>query len=213
MHLIATNFYGGPEKQIVEHLKRLDKNSYHAMLASFLEGAPNEILEFADKAGVQTYGIPMSGPTDVKALFKLTELLKNQRVDLLCTHGYKSTIMGWWVRKRLKIPVVSFSRGYTAEDMKVSLYEWIERRVLSRLDGIICVSEGQRRRLESFGIRGRRNWVVHNSISINSTGRAISNDLRKSVFKRLTVPENSIDRKSTRLNSSHTDISRMPSSA
>jgi len=23
-HIIATNFFGGPEKQIIEHLKRLD---------------------------------------------------------------------------------------------------------------------------------------------------------------------------------------------
>ena len=37
VHIIATGFYGGPEKQIIEHLKRLDRGRFRGIIASFLE--------------------------------------------------------------------------------------------------------------------------------------------------------------------------------
>jgi glycosyltransferase involved in cell wall biosynthesis len=188
MHLIATNFYGGPEKQIVEHLKRLNSARYEGILASFLEGGtPNVTLEQAEIAGLRDFGIPMPSRFDIRASWRLNELLRNEKIDLLCTHGYKSTVMGWWAGRRVGIPVVAFSRGYTAENPKVAFYEWIERRFLNRVNGIIFVSEGQRRRLEGFGIYGRRSWVVHNAVAADSSRNSLSGDLRKEVLERLGI--------------------------
>jgi glycosyltransferase involved in cell wall biosynthesis len=188
MHLIATNFYGGPEKQIVEHLKRLNCGRYQGILASFLEGGiPNETLEQAEIAGLKNFGIPMSSRFDIRALWKLIQLLRHEKIDLLCTHGYKSTVMGWWAGKKTGIPVVAFSRGYTAENPKVAFYEWLDRRFLKRTNGIIFVSEGQRKRLESFGISGRRNWVVHNAVAADSSRGSLSGDLRKQILERLGI--------------------------
>jgi glycosyltransferase involved in cell wall biosynthesis len=189
MHLIATNFYGGPEKQIVEHLKRLNSGSYQGTLASFLEGGtPNETLEQAEMAGLRNFRILMSSRFDIRALWKLIQLLRHEKIELLCTHGYKSTVMGWWAGRRVGIPVVSFSRGYTAENPKVAFYEWLDRRFLKRVNGIIFVSEGQRRRLDSFGISGRRSWVVRNAVAADSSRDPRSGNLRKEVLERLGIP-------------------------
>lgn len=191
MHLIASNFYGGPEKQIIEHLKRLDKSQYHGALASFQEqGNPNETLEKAKIAALTHHGIPMSGPLDIRAQRNLTKLILREKVDLLCVHGYKSCVMGWWASAKAKIPILAFSRGYTAEDKKVAFYEWLERRVLRRVTGIISVSEGQRRRLVSFGIRDKPNWVVHNAVSVVAAPQYSPISLSRSVHDRLGIPEN-----------------------
>jgi glycosyltransferase involved in cell wall biosynthesis len=192
MHLIATNFYGGPEKQIVEHLIRLDKNFYRGTIASFLEGQrPNETLEWAKTIGLTHHGIPMSGPIDIRAQWKLNRLLLQEKVDLLCAHGYKACIMGWLAGLRLKIPILAFSRGYTAEDIKVAFYEWLERRVIGRLAGIVFVSEGQKKKLESFGVRVQKNWVVHNAVAIVSRVEGQSTEIHGTICKRLGIPENS----------------------
>ncbi len=188
MHLIATNFYGGPEKQIVEHLKRLNRAHYQGILASYLEGnSPNETLEQAQRSGLKNYEIPMSGRLDIRALWELNRLLRQGKIDLLCTHGYKSSVMGWWAGKKAGIPVLVFSRGYTAENAKVAFYEWLERRVLSRVSGIVFVSEGQRERLKSFGIKGKQSWVVRNAVSVDSYVNPKRLDLRKEVFERLRI--------------------------
>ncbi len=167
MHLIATSFYGGPEKQIVEHLKRLNKETYVGIVTSFLEGRNqhNEILEQADIVGLMNYGIKMSNPLDLRALLELIRILRKKKVDILCTHGYKSAVMGWCAAKISNIPILSFSRGYTSENLKVSFYEWLERRFLGRGNGIICVSEGQKQKLKLLGVHSKLCWVVHNAVS------------------------------------------------
>jgi len=191
MHLIATNFYGGPEKQIVEHLKRLDRVHYQGTLVSFLgRRVPNETLEQAKMAGLKHFGIPMSSRFDIRALWKLIQLLKQEKVDLLCTHGYKSAVMGWWAGKKVGIPVIAFSRGYTTENLKVAFYEWLERQALGRISGVIFVSEGQKKRFEAFGIRGKRSWVVHNAISVNSFQNFKNVNIRKEIFDHFHIPNN-----------------------
>jgi glycosyltransferase involved in cell wall biosynthesis len=192
MHLIATNFYGGPDKQIVEHLRRLNKSGYRGVVASFLEyGGRNETLEKAKLVGLGYHGIPMCGPLDVKAQLKVVRLIRQERVDLLCVHGYKACVMGWWAAKRAKIPVLAFSRGYTTETPRIAFYEWLERRVLESMAGIIFVSEGQKKKLESFGIRGRKSWVVYNAVSVNSLKGEREAQIRGAVFNRLGIQENS----------------------
>lgn len=194
MHLIATNFYGGPEKQIVEHLRRLNENGGYCrgLVASFLEGSrQNELLVRAKLAGLRHYGIPMFGPLDVRAQWQLTRVMRQEKVDLLCAHGYKSCVMGWWVSTRSKIPIIAFSRGYTAESKKIAFYEWLDRRVLGRMTGIVAVSEGQRKRLGSFGIQGRRSWVVHNAVSVDSSSECQELKRRRAVVKSLGIQENS----------------------
>ncbi|MFQ5799725.1 MAG: glycosyltransferase family 4 protein [Bacteroidota bacterium] len=190
LHLIATNFYGGPEKQIVEHLARLNGSRYQGVFASFLEAnRPNETLQQADERGLANFAIPMIGPIDVRAQWKLNRLLLREKVDLLCTHGYKSTIMGWWAGRKAKIPVLAFSRGYTTEDVKVAFYEWLERRVFGKVAGIVFVSEGQRRRLESFNVRVGRSWVVYNGISVEETPDEPTLDVSATVRKKLGIPQ------------------------
>jgi glycosyltransferase involved in cell wall biosynthesis len=166
MHLIATNFHGGPERQIVEHLLRLNPREHQGFLASFLEnGRRNETLERAERLGLEQRPIPMRGAADVRALRTLIAMLRTEGVGLLCTHGYKSTVMGWCAARRVRIPVVAFSRGYTRENRKIAFYEWLDRQVLSRTDGVVAVSEGQGKRLQALGIRPRQLWVVHNAVN------------------------------------------------
>jgi len=191
MHLNASNFYGGPEKQIVEHLIRLNPERYSCLLVSFLEGkGQNETLERAKAVGLRHYGISMSGPLDFSAYLRLVRFLRKEKIDLLCTHGYKSTVMGWWAGKKAQIPIIAFSRGYTTENRKVAIYECMERHVLNKLNGIICVSEAQKRRLNTYGISNTRTWVVHNAVSVNEPLGTRNNNSRKDVFKKLGLSNN-----------------------
>jgi glycosyltransferase involved in cell wall biosynthesis len=164
-HLIATNFFGGPEKQIIEHLKLLNSSRFSGMVFSFIEdGLDSEILAEAQKADIACQGFPMSNPLDFAAWRRLREAVRDNAVNLLCVHGYKSTVMGLWVHKTLKVPTLAFSRGYTAENKKVAFYQYLDRLSLRHVSGVVCVSDGQRRALEKLGARAKRLWVVHNAI-------------------------------------------------
>jgi glycosyltransferase involved in cell wall biosynthesis len=189
VHLRASNFYGGPEKQIIEHLRRLDQNCYTGWLVSFVEGEKeNEMLQVAQKEGIKSVGIPMACQIDCRSLFRLLKLIRRLDADLLCVHGYKACVMGWLAGKRTKIPVLAFSRGDTSENKKVAFYEWLERRILHKVDGIIAVSGGQQRKLEANGIQRQKIWVIQNAISVNAHAHELSPQKKTEIFQELNIP-------------------------
>ncbi|MCD4730174.1 MAG: hypothetical protein K8R74_06225, partial [Bacteroidales bacterium] len=116
LHLIATNFYGGPEKQIIEHLLRLNLlNEFQGILCSFIEGKNrNEILEVASKRGVPNFHIIMKNQIDLRALFQIIKVLRKNKIDIIIAHHYKSVILGTVAAKLLGLRILDYSRGFTA---------------------------------------------------------------------------------------------------
>ena len=170
LHLNASNFYGGPEKQIIEHLDRLDKKRFQGTVVSFQKGEEvGEIIKEAHKKEIPGFSIPSKKPLDLSALSVLRKILVDADIELLCTHGFKSTVIGWLVAHQMEIPVIAFSRGYTKENFKVSVYEWLERRILNKVDAIISVSEAQRIKLKKLHVEKEPHWVVRNAVSTKTS--------------------------------------------
>jgi len=189
VHIRASNFVGGPEKQILEHLKRLNRQNFQGWLISFKEGrTENELLLRAQQEGLNHIGIPMAWALDLGALFRLIKTIRQIKADLLCVHGYKACLMGWGAGEKVHIPVMAFSRGDTGENQKVAFYEWLERRFLPKMDGIIAVSEGQKRKLESQGIKGETIGVVQNAVAIKPQSGEPVPIPKEEIFHRLAIP-------------------------
>jgi glycosyltransferase involved in cell wall biosynthesis len=193
-HLIATNFFGGPEKQITEHLKILNKGGrYQGVLISYIEkNQKNEILEQAKQLGIENYCIPMSNPVDILALLKLMKILRESDIQLICAHHYKAVVMGWIAGRLLGLPVLDYSRGFTGESLKIKFYEFLERKIVKRMDGIIAVSHGQKLKLQSYGIKKRPFWVVHNGVEVKAFDKKKSADFKKKLLKDLKIAENAL---------------------
>lgn len=187
-HVIATNFLGGPEKQILAHLIHADPGRYRSVLLSFIENnGENEMLMEASRLNIPHFGVRMAGRIDLRALFALKRLIKQQGVDLICAHGYKSTVMCFCLRSAVKAGMLGFSRGYTSENRFVSFYERLDRYALNCLDGIVCVSEAQQNSLKSLGVNPKKCWVVHNAVAIRKpTGDVNAN--KKKIFSSLSIP-------------------------
>lgn len=194
IHIIATNFYGGPEKQIIEHLVRLNKRvEYQGILISFIENnSRNEILEKAKEMGITNYGIPMKNPFDYKALADIFSLLSKLQADLICAHHYKAVVLGWIAAKKLNIPILNYSRGFTGENIKIQFYEWLERQFVKKVNGIIAVSHGQKIRLNSFRIKKPPFWIVHNCVEIDKTSLEQKSNSKREVLREFDIPKNSL---------------------
>jgi glycosyltransferase involved in cell wall biosynthesis len=167
LHLIASNFYGGPEKQILQHLRLLESDKYSGLVCTFQENNNhNDLIAKAKSYNLDCCAIPMKSPLDIRALYHLYTEIKRRRIGLLCAHGYKSIVMANLVRKLLKVPTISFSRGYTAENTKIAFYEWLERCFVGKQDALIAVSQGQLDKLLALGVRPQKALVVHNAVSV-----------------------------------------------
>lgn len=165
MHLIASNFVGGPEKQILHHAKDIQNLGYEVWIASFRDQATKAaILVHAEAQGLPAYELKSSGRFDVRAFFELARFIKREGIQLLCTHGFKANSVGVFAKALAGIPQVAFCRGWTAETFRVRVYEALERRLLPFADRIVCVSDAQAEYFSSRRWLRRRLSVVHNAM-------------------------------------------------
>ena len=168
-HLIATNFYGGPEKQILTHALALNPKIARLTLISFDDGHPNELYELAQQKNVPAILLPACSPFDPRMIGKLTAVLKEKQVDVLCAHGYKANIIGRMGSWMCQIPLLAVSRGWTAENPRIRFYEMLDRLFLRMADHIVAVSAGQQAKLKKRAIGLNKTSMIHNAIDIEAT--------------------------------------------
>ena len=92
--------------------------------------------------------------------------LRMIQADVLCCHGYKPDILGFLAARRVGIPVVGVSRGWTGATAKVRLYERLDRFFLQWMDHVVCVSEGQAMKVRAAGVPEERVAVIRNAIDL-----------------------------------------------
>ena len=171
LHLRASNFVGGPEKQIIKHGQCLDKDSFTFILCPFRNGEEGEELEAAARAqGLNVIPLRVPGSYSPTAVSRLAEILKKNKVDILCTHGYKPNVVGQLAARCTGAKVIAFSRGWTYENTKVRFYEAIDRLFLGFADHTVAVSEGHKREILKAGISGDSVSVIHNAIDLSDSG-------------------------------------------
>ena len=164
VHLTSSRFFGGPERQMLE-LAKETVSTWKTVFASFSEGGLcRSFLGEAREAGFEAIELSADTPRLLRAARELTQLLRDADASLLCCHGYKANLLGWLAARRVGIPVVSVSRGWTGECFRVRLYEWLDKRVLRRVDRVVCVSQGQAEKVRRAGVSGEKIAVIHNAV-------------------------------------------------
>jgi glycosyltransferase involved in cell wall biosynthesis len=165
-HLTASTFFGGPERQMLGLARQLWPG-IRSVFVSFSEGGLcRAFLEEASRQGFVAQALNRDTPWLRAAVRELACLLDRLGVDVLCCHGYKADLIGRVAARRHGIPVVAVSRGWTAQNLKVRLYEALDRINLRWMDRVICVSEGQARKVRRAGVDPARVTVIRNSIDV-----------------------------------------------
>lgn len=166
-HLRASNFVGGPERQVLRYCAGAGSDQPRQILAAFTgPGADNPegqaLLRAAREQDTETVDLAGGGWRDFGAIGRLRRALRDSGAALLCTHGYRADLLGRAAAGRAGVPVVSFLRGDTGENLKVRLYERAARAARHAMDRIVCLSHTQARQLpESLQAKVR---IVVNAI-------------------------------------------------
>lgn len=189
MHLRASNFVGGPERQILEHLRRSESETMHFSLCCFEEnGCATELETTAGDCGLDCACVTAAGPFDLGTIRQLTRIIREKRVNLLVTHGYKPNLLGRVASWIEGIPTVAVSRGWTYESRRVRFYEFLDRIFLRLADAVVAVSEGQRQKILACGVRPDKVRVIHNAIDLAT----YPGPAEKSVRAELGIPQDAI---------------------
>lgn len=134
---------------------------------------------------------------DLAALFKISSILKKEKVDLVHTHSSKAGILGRWAAKRAGVPcIIHTVHGWGFYPGQFFLLQWLyqtlERWAAKFTDVLITVSQENKRAGLDAGIgREAQYQVIHSGIDIRqyrlSVPRTIKVRLKFGTWRRPTV--------------------------
>jgi glycosyltransferase involved in cell wall biosynthesis len=167
LHLTDSPFFGGPERQILG-LSRALPPGIRSSIVCFRENATClPFIERLTNAGLRAKMLEGTTPRYDRLVREMCVELRRQETDLLICHGYKADIIGWVAARCARVPVIAVSRGWTGHTRKVRLNEALDRQFLKLMDVVVCVSDGQAKRVRHAGVSPDRVIVIRNAIDLD----------------------------------------------
>lgn len=188
LHLRSSNFYGGPERQIHFHARLAGKESVDVAVSSFSENnSKPDFLKTIEADGTEIKLFEVANAYDQNAVNIIKDYLESEKIDILCTHEYRSHYYGFNACKQIKTKWVAFSRGMTAENLKVKLFTYMERYFIKKANAIVAVSKSQKEKLVNQSVNPQIITTVHNAIDLSF----VNSILEKSLKRKFSFPEDS----------------------
>jgi glycosyltransferase involved in cell wall biosynthesis len=152
--------------------RALPANGYRTAFLLFREGGRyRPFREEVIRHGFEVAALTADTPRFRRVTREIAAHLQRLDAAVLCCHGYKADLLGRPAARRAGIPVVAVSRGWTAESLKVRLYERLDRFTLRWMDRVVCVSHGQAVKVRRAGVPRERVTVIRNAIRADRFAR------------------------------------------
>jgi glycosyltransferase involved in cell wall biosynthesis len=164
VHLATSPFFGGPERLMLGLAQGLAGTCRSAFVLFADKGKSRAFARQLLDHGLDTITLGCDTPRLGAMVRELTQRLRGWDADVVCCHGYKADLIGLLAARRVGLPVIAMSHGWTAETWKVRIYEAMDRACLRRMDRVVCVSAGQAEKVRRAGVRADRVAVIRNAV-------------------------------------------------
>ena len=128
------------------------------------DGQGNAFVQTARAQAIEVHIIRERFAFDRRILLRLGNLIDTFRPDLVQTHNVKSGFVYSRLNPRPRIPWIAFQHGYTVPDLKMRVYNQLDRLTLRSADRVVTVCQAFVSRLQAFGVKPDRIRILHNSI-------------------------------------------------
>jgi glycosyltransferase involved in cell wall biosynthesis len=173
----------GPAKNLIEFCRRarsldpsaLNQPSVEISIATFQRGpsdASNNFVAAVREAGIEIDVIRERFRFDPRATSQLRDIVERRAPDIIQTHQVKSHFFLKLLALSKQYRWIAFHHGYTATDLKMRLYNKLDRWSLPQADRVITVCQAFALQLARAGVSPERISVQHNSIIANGDPRS-----------------------------------------
>lgn len=168
LHIRNSDIYGSPERLIIGQMNHL--NNFQSYCATFVPpGSSTPFYDQLTEQNLRGIAIQSSGQIDRTIVKQLREIITKKNIQLLVSHDYKANFYTYLANRKPHLPHIGYYHGRTDENLKVKLYNFVDTKVLSRLQRIITVSKATSRYLVEKGVDENRIEIVYNAIEINDS--------------------------------------------
>lgn len=127
--------------------------------------SPNDFVNAARKLELEVEIILERRRFDLSAISALRSVVEQQRPDIVVTHSVKSHFLLWRSQVWREYPWVAFHHGYTTTDLKMRVYNRLDRWSLPHASRLVTVCHAFARELaDNTGVPVEQIVVQHNSV-------------------------------------------------
>ncbi len=187
---LATDILGGPGKGLEQFLNHGGLDGCNPLVVDYIVNNDETETDFART--IKNTGAPMvklfqNKTFDLTLVDQALELIKNNNIEILQSHGYKSHMLCWLLHRKTKLPWISVVEGWTSENFKVHCYNALEHLLIHGATEVVAVSESLKSRL--LPLVKKRCHVIPNAISIDNLQVTIDKEEMK---KSLNLPNDAL---------------------
>ena len=178
LHLrVVSGTGGGPEKTILNSPRFIKEHGYQAQVVYLCP--PDPVIQESLRSRASSLDCPLTivedhGAKDLGVVGKLLKICRDQKIELLQTHDYKSNALGLLLRRFHKMHMASMLHGWTDTSGRMPLYIKIDKWCLPWYEQLICVSEDLVQECKNLRVPDHRIQLVHNAIDLKTYSRSLS---------------------------------------
>ena len=142
----------------------------HPLVADFRRPGDGEgpFLRAAAEEGCRALPLRCRGRFDLRATRALRQLAIQEKIDVFHGHDYKANFYGYLALRNLPVPLVATNHGYDRQGLRLAFYQFLDSRLLRRMDAIIAVAESLAEAMARRGIPRDRVTVIRNGLDLQA---------------------------------------------
>lgn len=185
LHLRSSGGFFGAEGVILNLAKELRNQAFNNFIVC-LDNTKNphtELLEKCRAQGLKTSAILCRGKLDFKAIFKLRQMLKGRRIQILHCHDYKANLYGLLASRFLNIKLVSTHHLWTHETPALRIYEFLDGILTNFFDKAAAVSDEVANEVSNFCVDRGKLITIYNGIDLTKYSGHLNGKKIREEFK------------------------------
>jgi len=168
LHLISSVGLFGAERVAIELSKSLKKTYHCEPILGVIRNVYNpheEISEEAEKSDIPHTVFLCQSQLDLKLVFSIRTFIKENRMDIIHCHGYKSNFYGL-LASRGQVPAVATNHNWLTEHWKLKTYCFLDSLWIRFFDRIVAVSDDVKKDMLRYKVPGEKIRVIDNGVAL-----------------------------------------------
>ncbi len=160
----------GPGRTILDCASSLEGKKYHFIIGTFSGGEQktNSYSDEAKRRKLQLFKIRENSAFDINVGRQIIKVIKENDVNIIHTHDFRSNIFGLICGKLCRKPVITTVHGWIANDVKGKLYILIDKLLLRFFDNVISVSNKTAELIKKSYISDKKLTVINNALKVEN---------------------------------------------
>lgn len=168
LHLISGGDTGGAKTSLYTLLTEL-KKIMTVRLVCFMDG---DFAEGAKALGIDVVVLPQKRRFDMSVVKVLHEMCEKEHFDLVNCHGARANFIGMFLKRKVRIPMITTIHSDFMHDFDNSLYKKIvfttlNRYSLKKMDAYIAVSKMTKDDFVRHGFDEKKTYLCYNGIPVD----------------------------------------------